>query len=129
MKTKLSAVFMILFCTLLVSAAQIFYKLGVPKLEWDLLKIITNYHLLIGIALYAIGAVILIIALKGGEVTILYPIIATSYIWVSILSMVVLGESMNFYKWLGVFVIVAGVVCVGLGSKPKEAEAYAGVVE
>ena len=67
--------------------------------------------------LYIVGGILIIVALRGGEVSVLYPIIATSYIWVSFLSIYFLGEVMNAYKWLGVISIIAGIALIGYGSK------------
>jgi len=118
MKTKLWAIFLILFCTLLTSGAQILYKFGVKKLSFDLLSLITNYHIIFGLILYGIGAILLIIALKHGELSVLYPIVATSYIWVSLLSPKFFPtDSMNFMKWIGIFIIVIGVSFVSIGGR------------
>ena len=86
MGTKLSAIILVVIITLLTSAAQIFYKKGADILVFDFLSIITNYYLIIGLFLYFLGAVLLIIALRKGELSVLYPIIALSYVWVSLLS-------------------------------------------
>ena len=110
--------------TVLTSIAQILYKFGVPKLSLNFYALITNYPIILGIALYALGAVVMITALKGGEVTVLYPIIATSYIWVSIMSMIFFKEAMPPFKWLGVFVIVAGIIIISVGSKNTDAIEY-----
>jgi|TARA_B100001964_G_C14213824_1_gene591716 drug/metabolite transporter (DMT)-like permease len=127
MATKLWAVGVVLFCTLLTSTAQIFYKFGAAKLSFNIMSIITNYELIMGLVLYAIGGILLILSFRGGEVSVLYPIIATSYIWVSFLSIYFLNELMNLFKWLGVFTIVAGIVLIGHGSK-KAAVEGAGVI-
>ena len=117
MATKLWAVLLILFTTLLTSSAQILYKLGTPSLTFDINGIITNYYLIGGLLLYGIGAVLMIVSFRGGEVSVLYPIIATSYIWVSILSSYFLRETMNIFRWTGVFIIIAGIVSISYGSK------------
>ena len=70
-----------------------------------------------GLLLYAVGGTILILSFRGGEVSVLYPIIATSYIWVSFLSIYFLGEAMNIFKWIGVFTIISGIVLIGYGSR------------
>ncbi|MFH0867979.1 MAG: EamA family transporter [Candidatus Woesearchaeota archaeon] len=127
MATKLWAMGVVLSCTLLTSTAQIFYKFAAEKLSFNFLSIITNVNLLMGMILYAVGGILLILSLRGGEVSVLYPIIATSYIWVSFLSIYFLGEVMNLYKWLGVFIIVAGIVLIGYGSKRADVDA-AGVI-
>ncbi|HJN56968.1 MAG TPA: EamA family transporter [Candidatus Woesearchaeota archaeon] len=127
MTTKLWAMGVVLFCTLLTSTAQIFYKFGSETLSFDILSIITNVNLIIGILLYVVGGTLLIISLRGGEVTVLYPIFATSYIWVSFLSMYFLNEIMSLFKWAGVFTIIAGIIFIGYGSKKTDIEA-AGVI-
>jgi drug/metabolite transporter (DMT)-like permease len=120
MTTKLWAVGIIFFSTLLTSTAQLFYKFAADKLSLDILSLITNYELIAGMVLYAIGGVLLIISFRGGEVSVLYPIFATSYIWVSFLSIYFLGEIMNIFKWVGVFTIIAGIAFIGYGSKKAE---------
>ena len=117
MATKLWAALLVLFTTLLTSSAQLLYKLGVPNLTFDIIGIITNYYLLGGIFLYAIGGILIILSFRGGEVSVLYPIFATSYIWVSLLSVKYLGEIMNAYRWIGVASIIAGIALIGYGSK------------
>ncbi|MDP6547624.1 MAG: hypothetical protein QF917_01530 [Candidatus Woesearchaeota archaeon] len=123
MTTKLWAMGVVLFCTLLTSSAQLFYKFGSETLSFDILSIITNVNLIIGILLYVVGGTLLIISLRGGEVTVLYPIFATSYIWVSFLSMYFLNELMSLFKWAGVFTIIAGIIFIGYGSKKTDVEA------
>ena len=123
MATKLWAMGVVLFCTLLTSTAQIFYKFAAEKLSFNVLSIITNVNLLMGMLLYAVGGILIILSFRGGEVSVLYPIIATSYVWVSFLSIYFLNESMNLYKWLGVFTIVAGIALIGYGSKKADADA------
>ena len=76
----------------------------------------TNYHLFGGVGLYAIGTILFIPALKGGELSVLYPFVALNYIWVSLLSVKFLGEKMNRFKWLGIALIIIGVSFIGLGS-------------
>ena len=117
MATKLWAALLVLFTTFLTSSAQIFYKLGSKTITLDPLSIITNYYLIGGLLIYAVGGILMIISFRGGEVSVLYPIIATSYIWVSFLSIYFLGEVMNAYKWLGVLGIIAGIALIGYGSK------------
>ncbi len=114
------AIGLIFLCTLFTSTAQIFYKFGAGKLSFDLFSIITNWQVITGLCLYAIGAVLLIIALKGGELTVLYPIIATSYILVSILSNYFFGEIINLYKWTGIIAIFFGIIFVTKGAEKSK---------
>lgn len=117
MATKLWAALLVLFTTLLTSSAQILLKKGSAVLAFDIAAILANHYLIGGILLYIVGGALLILSFKGGEVSVLYPIIATSYIWVSLLSMVFLKEAMNLFKSAGILMIIAGIASIGLGSK------------
>ena len=112
-----------ILCTVLTSIAQVFYKLGALRLP----ELITNYHILAGLILYGIGALILITAFKFGEVTLLYPIIATSYIWVALLSWIIFSESIGILKVLGIVFIIAGITVTALGSRKKTVIDYVDV--
>jgi drug/metabolite transporter (DMT)-like permease len=122
MKTKIWAICLMIITTFLTSIAQLFYKLASKNLELNLFSLITNYNLIIALTLYAIGAALTIIALKGGDLSVLYPIIATSYVWVGILSYFVFDESLNILRWLGILAIFFGVIFINVGGKHKEAE-------
>ncbi len=128
MQTKLWAVLTLIFTTLLTSTAQLFYKLGINSIRsFSLLDITSSYYILGGMLLYIIGGTLMIVSFRGGDLSVLYPIIATGYIWVSFLSVFFLNESMNPLKWLGIGGIVLGIVLIGFGSRQKE-EALQGTV-
>src|SRR3989344_2829586 len=116
MTTRLFAIGLVLVCSLFASFGQIFVKKGS---ETALLNhsLLTNYNLIFGLFLYGIGGFLLIIALKYGELSVLYPVFATSYILVAIFSTIFLNETMNTMKWVGIFVIILGVTSIGVGSK------------
>jgi uncharacterized membrane protein len=115
--TKKWAIAIILTGTLLNSIAQVLYKFGAERLTLSISSLLTNYFLMIGLSIYAVSAIALLIALKGGELSVLYPLIATSYVWVSFLSIYFFNEIMNVYKWLGIIVIILGVTFIGMGSR------------
>ena len=117
MTTKLWAALLVLFTTLLTSSAQVLYKFGSAKLTFNIFSILTNYYIIGGVILYAIGGTLIILSFRGGEVSVLYPIVATSYIWVSFLSIIFFSEVMNIFKWIGVIAIIAGIALIGYGSK------------
>jgi drug/metabolite transporter (DMT)-like permease len=120
MQTKLWAVLTVVFTTLLTSIGQILYKKAADQLVLTPLGLLTNVYLIVGVMVYAIAGILVIIALRGGEVSVLYPIIATSYIWVAFLSMYFLNENMNPWKWLGISTIFFGIVVIGIGSKGEK---------
>jgi drug/metabolite transporter (DMT)-like permease len=73
--------------------------------------------LLAGYACLAANTALLVLALRRGELSVLYPIIALTYVWVTILSPMFFGDVINPYKVAGVALIVLGVSLIGLGSR------------
>jgi len=111
------AVILVLLSTFITSGGQIFLKTGASRLDWNIVSQLANTPLLAGFFLYAIGSVMLIMALKYNELSLLYPIYSLNFVWVSIMSPYFFeSDSMNAVKWLGVLVIILGVSCVGIGS-------------
>lgn len=117
MATKPWTIGLIVFCTFIIATAQILLKAGTKNLSFDT-SLFTNYALLGGLFLYLIGAILFIVALKYGELSVLYPVFATSYIWVCLLSSQFFPEDfMTVEKWVGVLVIILGVGLIGRGAK------------
>jgi drug/metabolite transporter (DMT)-like permease len=116
MITKKTAFMLMIVVTLFTSLAQVFLKFGADKLEINIISLLSNYNLWLGFAFYGGGFVVLMIALKGGDVSSLYPIIATSYIWVAILSLWLFNESISVYGWLAITIIFVGILFVIKGS-------------
>jgi len=121
-KTPLWAMIAVTLSTLLTSTAQLLFKIGSEKLAFDISILLQNYPLFLGFFLYGIAAAILIKSLKYGELSILYPLIALSYVWVTILSYFYLSEALTFYKIIGVFVIIMGVTFIGIGSSKESSK-------
>lgn len=115
MKTKLWAMGLVVVCTFFTAAGQYFWKLGSSELE--LANILLEPYLWIGFFLYGLSILFLIVALKGGELSALYPLIATSFIWVTIISVVAFNEVIGMNKILGIFTIIIGISFIGVGSK------------
>ncbi len=113
----MGAMGLVLLSTIFTAFGQVYFKKASNNLSPDVIALLTNYPMYFGFLLYAIGAVLLIISLKYGELSVLYPIYATNFVWVSILFTIYFGDVMNIYKWGGVFVILIGILFVGAGSK------------
>ena len=124
MKTRLRSIVLMIICTIFTSTAQILYKIGAKKLTFDFISIITNWPLILGITLYGLGAILVVIALRGGEVTVLYPIITTSYVWVTLASSYFFGEIVNKFRWTGITLIIIGIIMMTFGEKDKEIIQY-----
>jgi drug/metabolite transporter (DMT)-like permease len=116
---KRRSLLMIVAFTVLAAAAQVLMKFGTNhlKLHPSLGGLLTDYPLMGGMLLYGVGAALMVVALRHGELSVLYPLISLSYVWVAILSVMIFGEIMNPYKVAGICVIMAGVGVLGMGSQ------------
>ena len=113
---------MVFACTLLGAAAQILMKYGLQVTLPAgaiavLFAVATNIPIVAGFVLYGMSTAILVMALRNQELSILYPVISLTYVWVAILSLIVFGESMNAYKIAGLTIIVLGVAMLGKTGK------------
>ena len=117
MATQLWAIGLVILATLIGAFGPILLKKASAKQLSKLSSLATNYHLFGGVALYAIGTLMFVPALKGGYLSVLYPFVSLVYIWVSLLSVRFLGEKMNRVKWLGIALIIIGVAFIGMGSQ------------
>ncbi len=111
------AVLLVFACTILGAAAQILMKIGMTHFEPRLAALVFNVPLVIGYALYGINTLMLVLALREGELSMLYPIIALTYVWVTLLSYTLLHEQPNALRNIGITTIVIGVAVLGRGGK------------
>jgi drug/metabolite transporter (DMT)-like permease len=115
----------VLCCTVFAAAAQVLMKFGaghvMPQLDparvsdWIpfALALLGNLPLLGGYCMSAGTAFLLILALRDGELSMLYPIIAMTYVWVNLLSMYFFHEHMNVWKGSGIALVIGGVGLLG----------------
>jgi uncharacterized membrane protein len=113
-------VWLVFACTLLGAGAQVLIKTGANALPHpSVAQMITSPYLLSGYSLYGLSTVLLVLALKHGQLSLLYPVISLTYVWVTILSVMVFHEVMNPLKLAGIVLIVAGVGVLGLGGRKR----------
>ena len=115
--SRRKSILLVFSCTILGAAAQILMKVGMTHFAPNLAAILTNVPLIAGYVLYGINTLMLVLALRDGELSTLYPIIALTYVWVTLLSYLLLSERPNFFKNLGIATIVAGVAVLGRGGR------------
>ena len=97
------------------SFGSLYFKKGADKLEFKLKPLLRNFDLLKGVVIYGTSTIFYVIGIKGGELSVLFPLVSTGYIWVCLLSVKYLGEDMNTLKWAGIGFILLGVSLIGVG--------------
>jgi len=82
-----------------------------------LLGMLANLPLMGGYCLYGLSTLLLVLALRDGELSLLYPVIALTYVWVTILSFLIFHDEINPWKLAGIVLIVVGVGVLGKGGR------------
>jgi uncharacterized membrane protein len=117
METQLWAILLVIIAGVLGALSPIYLKRGSDLIKKGRLDTIyKNKPLIIGILINGVGTVFFIPALKAGELSVLYPIVGLSYVWVCVFSKFLLKEEMNLLKWIGIFIVILGVSFIGFGA-------------
>ncbi|HEX3747186.1 MAG TPA: EamA family transporter [Bryobacteraceae bacterium] len=115
-------------CTILGAVAQLLIKVGMSPAHFDptgkglvelAMVLATDIPLVAGYACYGLFTIAMVLALREGELSKLFPIIALTYVWVTLFSYWLLKDTPNWYKNAGIAVIVLGVAILGQGGEGK----------
>ena len=97
------------------SFGAVFLKLGSARLDGSALSFV-NSRLALGVALYLGSSVFYALGIKGGQLSVLYPMVSLGYIWTLLWSRLFFNEALTREKFAGLGLILLGVFLVGLGS-------------
>ncbi len=117
MNKTLNILGLMVACTLFTTLGQIFFKRGSAGLSLDIVLLLTNLDLILGGIFYMIGAGLMILALRTGELSIVYPMVSLSFVWVSLYAALVLGESITSRKGIGLLMILGGIIFLGVSKR------------
>lgn len=104
--TEPSSLLLVLLSSLTSAAGPILLKQGMKPIQIK--------KLALGTFLYVIGIGLFILALQGGELSTLYPLISITYVWVLLLGHYWLKERISNLQKLGVFAIILGVIIIAV---------------
>ena len=115
---KYKAIIYVFIAALFASVGQIFFKFAANNNLIDVMSFIFNPYVYIGVLFYGLGFIFMLKALLYGEVTLVYPMMATSFIWVCLMSPFFFpADSVSLHKWIGIGIILIGVYFVAKGGK------------
>jgi multidrug transporter EmrE-like cation transporter len=118
---------LILLSVTLAALAQVTLKVGVNHVTdanggelaltaGSLKQIATTWLVWLGIAIFALSAVLWIFALSRASLSFAYPFAALGYVIIVTASIVFLDEHVPLLGWVGVACIVIGILLVAQGS-------------
>ncbi|TAL58210.1 MAG: multidrug transporter [Nanoarchaeota archaeon] len=105
------AIATVLFACVIGAGGAVFLKLEAHKVSFRKLKL--TPPLVFGVGLYGISTVLFILALRGNQLSVIYPLVSTTYAWIAVFSFFFLKEKINAYKITGILLIFAGVSVIG----------------
>jgi len=112
----------VIFATFVSALGPIYMKKGAATFTLNprkLLKhpslLLKNYNVIVGCTVFGVSAIFFVIGLRFGELSVLYPLTALSYVWACLFSTKMLGERMTKQKWFGIAAILIGVTLISLG--------------
>ena len=101
-------ILLMLVSSICVCVGQLFWKLSVTE---GLLM------LLLGLAFYGVGALVMLIAYRFGKLSILQPMLSLNYVFSLLIAAFVLHEAITIMKCIGVLLIISGVVLIAGGDE------------
>lgn len=103
-----------LLCVLFMAIGQILFKLGANQLKTtgSFLEPRTFLILCLALSIYALTTLVWIWILQKIDLGKIYPLMAMAFVIVPIGSYFILGERFQPHYFLGVFLIVTGIVIV-----------------
>lgn len=107
-KNNYKGIILMIVAALLTSVGQMFWKIS----QGTELK-----FLFLGFLLYGIGAILMILAFKYGSLSVIHPMLSFGYIFALVLGYFVLKENITINQYLGIIVIIIGVVLIGGGDE------------
>ncbi|HTT66364.1 MAG TPA: hypothetical protein VMG35_31145 [Bryobacteraceae bacterium] len=125
MKTPVSHMLLVLLAAFIGSFGGVFLKSGAAALRSGILYLVIardppyfNWRLASGVAMFLLSSYFFVLGIRPpGELSVLYPMVSLGYIFTLFWSRIFFKEPLTSLKFAGLFLIVAGVFFVGLGSK------------
>ena len=79
-----------------------------------LINLASSWHIVLGVFIYGFATLIWLYLLSRYDFSYIYPITSLSFVLGIFLSLVLLGETIPWNRWLGVAIICSGVYLVSL---------------
>jgi drug/metabolite transporter (DMT)-like permease len=117
MTTPVSSMLLVLGASFVGSFGAAFLQAGAERLHRDVWTLFTNWRLAVGVTFFVASSLLYLKGIKHGELTILYPMISLGYVWTLLWSRIFFHEPFTRNKFLGLGLIVTGIVFLALGTR------------
>lgn len=108
------SIVMFLAAALFGALGQYLYKSGADVASGTISSYIINPRLLAGVVCYIAVMVLFVAAFKkGGSLTVLYPIYASTFIWAALIALYAYGTPIKVLNIAGMALLVGGMYLMG----------------
>jgi multidrug transporter EmrE-like cation transporter len=107
---------LVFMASVIGSFGAVFLKMGAARLNGSVMSFV-NSRLILGVTMFLGSSVFYTLGIKGGQLSVLYPMVSLGYIWTLLWSKLFFNEPFTRVKFYGLGLILLGVFFVGLGSK------------
>jgi len=107
---------MVFAASVIGSFGMAFLKMGANRLTKSIWSFL-NTRLIFGVALFLGSSAIYVAGIKGGQLSVLYPMVSLGYVWGLVWAKIFFNEPLTKQKFAGLGLILLGVFFVGLGSQ------------
>jgi len=103
---------------LMMVASSVFVSFG--QMFWKMFHTEGLWALILGLVLYAGGALIMIIAYKYGKLSVLQPMLCLSYVFAIFIGVFILQETMTLFRLTGIIIVIFGVIMIAGGDQEEK---------
>ncbi len=114
MKTPAISMVLFLLAAVLGAAGQFFYREGARTAAGGIAGYLASPRIWLGVVCYVAVMVLFVAAFKrGGSLTVLYPIYASTFIWAAVIALYVDGQPIKLVNVGGMALLVGGMYLMG----------------
>jgi drug/metabolite transporter (DMT)-like permease len=114
--TPVSSMLLVLSGSVIGSLGAVFLKMGAERLKYGI-RHLFNLKLATGSGLFLSSSVPYLMGIKHGELSVLFPMVSFGYVCGLFWSRLFFGEPFTKAKFVGLALILIGVIFVGLGKQ------------
>src|SRR5215471_11946181 len=112
--TPVSSMILFLIAALIGALGQFLYKSGAERTTQAWLSYVLNWRLLTGVVCYIAVMVLFIRAFKkGGSLSVLYPLYASTFIWAAVIGLFAYGVPIRPINIAGMVLLITGMYLMG----------------
>ncbi|HUS04959.1 MAG TPA: EamA family transporter [Bryobacteraceae bacterium] len=112
MKTPLSSILLVLLSAFIGSFGAVLLKSGSSRLSRTWQSLFLNTRIIFGVGLFLFSSIFAVLAMREGELSVLYPMSSFASILTMFWSRLFFGEPLTRKKFVGLGLIIAGITCL-----------------